>query len=380
MKRIVIAAALVVVGIVGVAGGSPVTADDTKQGQEVCGPLDSGKINTSGDPLSVTVTAPEGKVITGYCVKAGSDQSVPGGAVRYFNGPFSNTLTIVHPSGKAVSHYSLSYGDRPDDEVKLVTPEVPEYTPPTCTAEGTVTVPAGTDDYKYTSVPDGDFLVVRVSAAEGVKLTGEVGPWRFLIAKETGEACNPDEPTPSLRITALSPVCVDDIPYIDYAVALDGLDPAGKTATLTIRDKSGIEIAKFTDQPLSGRILYPGASAEPKDWPGWKFSNGKWEFDPTDARLREGVTLTADVGPSATESVSYPAATEKCNSPEIVEIGGPLPPAPPAAAPPAPASAPGPDVAAALPATGSGSWLLALLATVLVLAGSGGVALGRRTR
>jgi LPXTG-motif cell wall-anchored protein len=168
-------------------------------------------------------------------------------------------------------------------------------------------------------------------------------------------------------------------------VALDGLDPAGKTATLTIRDKDGKEVAKFTDQPLSGRIIYPGASAEPKDWPGWKFANDKWEFDPTDARVREGVTVTADVNPSATGSVSYPAATEKCNSPEIVTVAGPLPPAPPAAAPPAaappaPAAVPGPDVGAALPATGSGSWLMALLATMLVLAGSSFVALGRRTR
>lgn len=378
MKRIVIAAAVVVAGIVGFAGGSPATADDEKPGQEVCGPLDSGKINTSGDPLSVTVSAPAGKVITGYCVKAGSDQSVPGGAVRYVTGLSVTTLTIRHFSGKAVSHYSLSYGE--PDEVEPVTPEVPKYTPPTCTEAGIVVAPADTGDYEYTEEDDGDFRVVTVRAIGEAKLTGDVGPWRFLIAKQTGGQCNPEEPTPSLRITALSPVCEADIPYIDYAVALDGLDPAGRTATLTVRDKDGKEVAKFTDQPLSGRIIYPGANAEPKDWPGWKFADGTWEFDPTDARLREGVTVTADVNPSATGSVSYPAATEKCNGPEIVTTAGPLPPAPPAAAPPAPAAVPGPDVAATLPSTGAGSWLMALLATMLVLAGSGFVALGRRTR
>ena len=35
---------------------------------EVCGPLDSGKIDTTGDPSSVMVTAPEGFLISSYCV------------------------------------------------------------------------------------------------------------------------------------------------------------------------------------------------------------------------------------------------------------------------------------------------------------------------
>ena len=45
---------------------------------DVCPPLDSGKIDTTGDPASVTVTAPAGKLITGYCAKAGSEQSGAG--------------------------------------------------------------------------------------------------------------------------------------------------------------------------------------------------------------------------------------------------------------------------------------------------------------
>ena len=97
------------------AGGSVMMATTASAaGQEVCSGYDSGKIDTTGDPKSVTVTAPEGKLISGYCVKAGSDKSVPDGAVVWVPvDPAAKTVTITHPSGKAVSHYALAYVDAP---------------------------------------------------------------------------------------------------------------------------------------------------------------------------------------------------------------------------------------------------------------------------
>lgn len=90
--------------------------------QEVCPGLDSGKINTSGDPLSVTVTAPAGFLISGYCVKAGSDASDAG--VEFVTvDPPQASVTISHSSGKAVSHYSYSL-------VQIVTPTSPPPTSP----------------------------------------------------------------------------------------------------------------------------------------------------------------------------------------------------------------------------------------------------------
>ena len=72
------------------------------------GPGYSGKINTSGDPLSVTVSAPAGNVITKYCVKAGS--ATQGYGPEYYNVvPPQSSVTIAHSSGKAVSHYSYWY-------------------------------------------------------------------------------------------------------------------------------------------------------------------------------------------------------------------------------------------------------------------------------
>jgi len=88
--------------------------------QAVCPGLDSGKIDTTGDPGSVAVTAPEGFLISGYCVKAGSDESDAGVEFITVNPPQAS-VTISHPSGKAVSHYSYS----------LVAIQTPPTTPPT---------------------------------------------------------------------------------------------------------------------------------------------------------------------------------------------------------------------------------------------------------
>lgn len=94
--------------------------------QAICPALDSGKIDTSGDPASVTVTAPGGFLISGYCVKAGSDASDAG--VEFVTVvPPQATVTISHPSGKAVSHYSYS----------LVEVETPPTEPPPTTPPGT---------------------------------------------------------------------------------------------------------------------------------------------------------------------------------------------------------------------------------------------------
>lgn len=91
----------------GFAGVMPAQATPHVR-EDVCLELDSGKIDTVGDPLSVTVTAPEGMVITGYCVKAGSINQ--GDGPIYFDGLSLTSLVISYPSGKAVSHYSVSYG------------------------------------------------------------------------------------------------------------------------------------------------------------------------------------------------------------------------------------------------------------------------------
>ena len=98
---------------------------------EVCGPLDSGKIDTSGDPQTVTVTAPEGFLVSGYCVKAGSSKQGDGPVYVTVDPPVAS-ITFGYPSGKAVSHYSASW----------VEVEVPPTTePPTTTVPPTTEPP-----------------------------------------------------------------------------------------------------------------------------------------------------------------------------------------------------------------------------------------------
>ncbi len=75
------------------------------------------------------------------------------------------------------------------------------------------------------------------------------------------------------------------------------------------------------------RFVWPGASVNPQDWPGWRLepSTGLWVPDPSDAVLRDGMTVTVAVNPTAKAKVSYPPATEGCANPK----NAPEPPAPP---------------------------------------------------
>ena len=107
------------------AGGGHQDGNDGK----VCLELDSGKIDTNDEPGSVTITAPEGSLIDGYCVKAGSANS--GDGPRYFDVEPTAELTISYPGGKAISHYSYSYSAAPSESP---TPGTEEPTPTPTTA------------------------------------------------------------------------------------------------------------------------------------------------------------------------------------------------------------------------------------------------------
>jgi hypothetical protein len=91
-------------------GGTVATEVATADNGQVCADLDSGKINFSGD--SVTVTAPKGKLIDQYCVKAGSANQGDG-PIYVTVSPPKESVTITYPGGKDISHYSVSYVDKP---------------------------------------------------------------------------------------------------------------------------------------------------------------------------------------------------------------------------------------------------------------------------
>ncbi|QWC86211.1 hypothetical protein KLP28_05780 [Nocardioidaceae bacterium] len=117
----------------------------------------SGKIDTTGDPESVTVHAPTGKLIIGYCVKAGSEAS--GGGPEYVRVAATTSLTIKHSTKKAVSHYIVFYKKKdepPTDKPSSSGMQTGPYENFDCEA-GTATQTTTTWDDEYV-VRDGQWV------------------------------------------------------------------------------------------------------------------------------------------------------------------------------------------------------------------------------
>ena len=101
-------------------GSGPASAGNFGQ---VCDGYDSGKIDVTGSHKTLTVSAPEGQLIDGYCIKAGSVKQ--GLGPRYVAVDPVASLTISYPAAdKNISHYALSY-------TKATTTTPPTTTPPT---------------------------------------------------------------------------------------------------------------------------------------------------------------------------------------------------------------------------------------------------------
>ena len=125
-------------------------------------------------------------------------------------------------------------------------------------------------------------------------------------------------PVVSSITTALASECVNNAPYITYDITPFGFTPSGG-ATLTFYDVDGNLVDSVHVADLTGRVLYPGAEVDAAgiatDWPGWKFENGVWVVDPTDAHLRDGLRVVVEVNPTSEGTVSYPPATSACADP-----------------------------------------------------------------
>jgi LPXTG-motif cell wall-anchored protein len=165
---------------------------------------------------------------------------------------------------------------------------------------------------------------------------------------------------PGLSIAAFSPVCLRDAPYVDVTFG-DQPEFNGHTATVTFIDLDGNVVETHTTTFQAGetrRFVYPGAEVDangnPVDWPGWVWDGDEWVIDPTDARLRDGLTVRVDVNPTATGAVTYPPATPDCD-----------------------ASPPDNPPDGTLPETGSASTNTAAVAAAFVAGGLALVALAR---
>lgn len=310
-------AAAVMVGALALALGAGAMPAQATQPEFICEPLDSGKQNTTGDPATVTWTAPGDQLIDGYCVKAGTTM------VFVPIDPPVKTVTIDHPTKNSVSHFSVSYVDvvpPGDDEVPI--PGRPGSFDECGTVNDRIELPGDTALIDWSATPiDPSTLTATITAtALGGKLFTDDSTVKSWVVTFTNEACaeEPDEPT--LEGSLATGECVANAPWINYNVKLDG-ETESKTVSLVITDGTNSEtivLGDLVDGKLEGKILWPGASVAgdgvtPTGWPGWALVNGQWvETDGNFAWTRGDITATLEVNPELEVALSYPPATPDC--------------------------------------------------------------------
>lgn len=184
------------------------------------------------------------------------------------------------------------------------------------------------------------------------------------------DECVAGLPPQSLSVEALSTVCIADAPWVEYDIETQGFSwPGSGTLTFTHATVTDFEEVVPITEP-SGEVVYPGAEVDAQgnaiDWPGWtQNEDGFWVEDESDAFLREGLIVTVEVNPTASDFVTYPDASEVCAGPPAIQQQPP----------------PGPAPEAPLPATGMSGFETSLrIGALLMIGGLGFVIVARRRR
>jgi hypothetical protein len=166
-----------------------------------------------------------------------------------------------------------------------------------------------------------------VHLREGIRVVVEVNPTATATVDyppPTSKCLGPPPP-PEILDVAVTAVCSGEtpIPYLSYVVTGSAVEPDGDV-TIALFDIEGNQVRPPQENRLpTDRTVYPGASADPPDWPGWAIDGaGQLVVDPSDWTLRDGGEFVVSVGDSLSDSVAYPAVPEEC------EPGSPEPPPP----------------------------------------------------
>lgn len=257
-RALALAALAAIAMLLGVAlGAAPAMATP---GGQVCAPLSSGKIDTTGDPQSVTITAPAGQLITGYCVKAGSANQGDGPVYVTLTQPVAS-ITFAAPSGKSVSHYSYSLTTTPMTTTTTVA-VAPTLTD-VCGPDFQLSVPPDGPGYGFSidasGAPGGAGTIVVTATLESgfVWSDGSTTPmtWSFPV---TATPCTQTAPEPSAP--TLADAC---------GVAYDLSVPADTAAFSYSVDASGVVdgtgTVLVTATPSAG-YLWGDGSSTPRSW------------------------------------------------------------------------------------------------------------------
>ncbi len=158
--------------------------------------------------------------------------------------------------------------------------------------------------------------LIAVAAVTGLSVLPAVGTNTPSPGPTSVEPGYPPTLPPSLNLRILTPICDNDVPYLQYAVEVVG--STDTTVDITFINPGGGSVP-ITNQPLSGRVLWPGAvvdsSGNPLDWPGWTFNEatGLWEEGDEFDWVRPQVSVLFAVNPEATVTVGYPPSSPNCN-------------------------------------------------------------------
>ncbi len=110
----------------------------------------------------------------------------------------------------------------------------------------------------------------QIIAKSYVHQGDEVHFWPFLVPV-----------TEEKKITVVAGSdCFKNAPWLDYSVT-PNFEATGSTAKIEWINSDGTIVAVNDNQPLIGRILFPGAAVDDSGtgiaWPGWEFIGGKWQ-------------------------------------------------------------------------------------------------------
>ena len=191
---------------------------------------------------------------------------------------------------------------------------------PNDTIEG---VPVTASAMIVTTITPNEFLQLNPDGSVDVLPNAPVGTLTMVYQIcEADQSSNCDTATVTVTIVApvmtvtATPICVNDVPYLDYVVTPGNFTPVNGV-TITWAGAGNNVIATMNNLPLNGRVLWPGAVVDQAgngvDWPGWVFQNNQWVQGADGFEtLRPTATLTISLNPSQTIVVNYPPADPYC--------------------------------------------------------------------
>ncbi|KRF11678.1 LPXTG cell wall anchor domain-containing protein, partial [Nocardioides sp. Soil796] len=283
----------------------------TDNGIICAAPVDPEVTQSTGCEVEGTLTVPA----TEGVVYALDGKTVAPGT---YAGPLSGTLTATVLAGyENTDAYWTFEVDIPAAPSCLEVPAQP--------AELDVCNPGNvTNNVKWDTFPTLENVAWSVDEVTGEAVATAIngaafGPGvtevRFQPSADSGEEC-------TLEPGAIESTCVDAVPYLSYALILEEGYVGPTDVTITFVNPSGKDYV-VTGQPLSGKLLWPGASVDPAGWPGWvRNPDGSYtETTGNYAWTRDGVKVTFEVNPHYELVVAYPQATTACANPQQPETG-----------------------------------------------------------